>query len=110
MGEYADAILDGDMCQICGMYVINGDGSPQTCPDCLGADDNKKTYVTFGSDHKHKVNGKFIDNRCIAVIKCNDAEHGRKLAFELFSTQFCVEYHEDDFDSKIGRASCRERV
>jgi len=103
MGEWADAILDGDMCQICGMYMDsmdNGEGFPQICPDCIG-ENSLKTYVTFGSDHKHTVNGKHIDHKCIAVIKCNDSEHGRRLAFEFFSTQFCLEYHEEDFTSNM---------
>jgi len=104
MGEFADAILDGDFCQICGMYMDsldNGEGFPQTCPACIGKDDKKKTYVTFGSDHKHTVNGKHINHRCVAVIKCDNAEHGRQLAFEFFSTKFCFEYYEDDFTSNM---------
>lgn len=100
MGEYAEMILDGDMCQICGMYLEGGDGFARTCDGCLKSN-YKKTYVTFGSDHKHKINGKYIDSRCVAVILCDNMEHGRKLAFELFSTQFCVEYHEEGFTSDM---------
>ena len=96
MGEYADLILSGDMCQFCGMMIPNGEGDPRTCKDCIEPI-YKKTYVTFGYDHKHKIKDKFIDARCVAVIKCDNREHGRRLAFEIFSTQFCLEYHEEEF-------------
>lgn len=35
MGEIADAILDGDLCQVCGVYMEGGNGYPQTCGGCL---------------------------------------------------------------------------
>ena len=59
-----------------------------------------KTYVTFGQDHTHSVNGKTFDKDCVAVIECNDRNHGRALAFELFDVKFCFEYHEPEFDPK----------
>lgn len=100
MGEYADLILSGSMCELCGMYLPDEEGSPRRCKSC-GEDANQKyTYVTFGTDHTHKLRGKYIDSRCIAIIKCDDKEHGRKIAFELFSTQFCFEYHEEEFQTK----------
>lgn len=34
MGEIADSILDGDFCQVCGEYIGDGDGFPQSCPSC----------------------------------------------------------------------------
>lgn len=35
MGEIADAILDGDFCQICGEYIDDeGCGFPRTCDGC----------------------------------------------------------------------------
>lgn len=35
MGDIADAMLDGDLCQVCGVYMSGGDGYPQTCAGCL---------------------------------------------------------------------------
>jgi hypothetical protein len=37
MGEYADMILDGYLCEWCGVTIENnlaGEGFPQLCPDC----------------------------------------------------------------------------
>lgn len=35
MGEVADMILDGKLCQICGVYLEKSMGDfPQSCPDC----------------------------------------------------------------------------
>jgi hypothetical protein len=34
MGDIADAMLDGDLCQGCGVYMEGGNGYPQTCPSC----------------------------------------------------------------------------
>lgn len=33
MGEIADMMLDGTLCQICGVY-LGGNGYPQTCDSC----------------------------------------------------------------------------
>ena len=37
MGEIAEMMLDGTMCQCCGVYLHDGedgDGIPAFCPDC----------------------------------------------------------------------------
>lgn len=40
MGDIADAILEGEMCQVCGVYMEDyiedgiGPGFPQTCIGC----------------------------------------------------------------------------
>lgn len=57
-----------------------------------------KTYVTFGQDHAHSVNGKTFDKECVAVIECDDAEQGRNLAFAYFQRKFCFEYHDTEFN------------
>ena len=38
MGDIADAMLDGDLCQCCGVYMEGGNGYPQTCRACQRAD------------------------------------------------------------------------
>ena len=53
-----------------------------------------KTYVTFGYDHKHEINGKVFDHQCVAVIEADSPEEGRDKAFELFGDKFCFEYPE----------------
>lgn len=34
MGNISDAMLDGDLCQFCGVYMEGGNGWPQTCSSC----------------------------------------------------------------------------
>jgi hypothetical protein len=34
MGDVADAILDGTLCEGCGGYIGDGDGYPRTCAAC----------------------------------------------------------------------------
>lgn len=38
MGEIADAILDGDMCEICS-EPMDGEGYPQRCAACQDDED-----------------------------------------------------------------------
>ena len=54
-----------------------------------------KTYVTFGQDHTHRVNGKTFDKDCVAVVDGN-----REKVFELFGPKFCFEYPEEHWDEK----------
>lgn len=34
MGDIADLMLSGDLCQVCGGYIGGGDGYPVTCEAC----------------------------------------------------------------------------
>lgn len=36
MGEMADAIIDGECCQVCGQYFEEEQGYPCTCEECGG--------------------------------------------------------------------------
>lgn len=36
MGEYADMILDGEMCEGCGIFLDGASGFPQRCRGCGG--------------------------------------------------------------------------
>lgn len=38
MGEIADAMLDGTLCECCGTYIGEGDGFPQYCSDYCAKD------------------------------------------------------------------------
>ena len=57
-----------------------------------------KTYVTFGFDHIHVIDGKTLDHDCVAVIESGSASEGRKKAFELFGRKFSFEYPETCWD------------
>lgn len=43
MGEWADSILDGDQCEICGEVFDDGEsaGYPRKCDSCLAEEENK---------------------------------------------------------------------
>lgn len=34
MGEYADQMLEGESCELCGVYLRYNHGSPQKCNSC----------------------------------------------------------------------------
>jgi hypothetical protein len=34
MGDVADDILDGDMCELCGEWLGDGDSYPRKCESC----------------------------------------------------------------------------
>lgn len=55
----------------------------------------KKTFITFGQDHIHKVGGIIFDKDCVAIINHDDDVSGRDLAFKIFGTKFCFEYPEE---------------
>lgn len=42
MGEQADLILNGDVCQVCGEEMGDGDGYPRSCSSCGGGDRQSK--------------------------------------------------------------------
>lgn len=54
---------------------------------------SKVTFVTFGQDHRHVIDGKVFDKDCVAVVK-----GGREKVFELFGRKFCFEYPESHWD------------
>ena len=49
-----------------------------------------KTFVTFGQEHIHHINGKTFDKDCVAIV-----EGDRAKVFEIFAGKFCFEYPED---------------
>lgn len=54
-----------------------------------------KTFVTFGQDHIHRINGKVFDHNCVAIVNGN-----RDDVFKIFGSKFCFEYSEDFWDDK----------
>lgn len=53
--------------------------------------------VTFGSIHKHEIDGLVFDKDCVALIECKDWEEGRARAFETFGNQFSTTYPIDGY-------------
>lgn len=57
MGEIADMMLNGDMCQWCGEFINGGDGPgyPGLCPACAeDARAEKKTKKKAARNKNHK--------------------------------------------------------
>ena len=42
MGDIADMILDGDLCEGCGVYLGGGDGYARKCAACSDEEPKKK--------------------------------------------------------------------
>lgn len=51
-----------------------------------------KTYISFGQDHRHDINGVIFDKDCIAAIECETSSEGRDIAFKVFGPKFCFQY------------------
>jgi len=47
----------------------------------------KSTYITFGQEHKHIIQGITFDRNCVALI-----DNGRETAFLLFGDKWAFEY------------------
>ena len=62
------------------------------------SEEKKKTYVTFGQVHTHRVNGITFDADCVAVIESADYASGRERAVELFGPKFCTSYFDEEFE------------
>jgi hypothetical protein len=71
---------------------------PRFADDCDGKDTLQKTYITFGDNHTHEINGQIFDGDCVAVIENVTPAQGRARAFELFGPVFSFEYPEKNFD------------
>lgn len=52
-----------------------------------------KTYITFGQDHVHRINGKTFDCDCVAEVNLPEAE-----ARAIFHPKFCFSYTDANFD------------
>ncbi len=57
----------------------------------------QNTYITFGFDHIHVIDGVLFDRNSVAVIENVTPAEGREKAFQLFGPKFCFEYPEKHF-------------
>lgn len=46
-----------------------------------------KTYITFGQEHVHKIDGKTFDKDCVAEVNLPEEE-----ARAIFMPKFCFSY------------------
>lgn len=67
-------------------------------PDSFNEGLKMKTYITFGSTHRHKVQGKVLDQNTVAVFEHKLAGQGRSWAFQLFGPKFAFEYDEEHWN------------
>ena len=60
MGEIAEMMLDGTLCEGCGEFIGEGDGFPQYCsPQCAGDRGADEAQVKgYGSDPQTKSEGR----------------------------------------------------
>lgn len=54
MGDVADAMLDGSLCQGCGECLGEGDGFPTCCNSCESDDDLGEMFKALRADKKEK--------------------------------------------------------
>jgi len=55
-----------------------------------------KYFITFGSDHRHAVNGAAFDRDSIGVINSPSYIEAREIAFDLFGPRWAFLYTEND--------------
>lgn len=64
-----------------------------------------KTYVTFGHDHNHNINGFHIDTNCVVVVEGVDASDARDNVFNIFGSKFSMEHPEDSYAADFVKSS-----
>lgn len=58
-----------------------------------------KTYITFGSCHRHELSdGRILNGNTVAVFEHKLEGQGRSWAFQLFGPKFAFEYSEKSWD------------
>ena len=63
MGEIADAMIDGDMCSLCGEWLGNGGGYSRLCYGCKAEERNRQNKLKKSKKaDEAKQKGVQIDN------------------------------------------------
>lgn len=52
MGEIAEMMLEGALCQVCGVYLSEGDGYPVSCNSCSGEQKNRTKERKQSNAHR----------------------------------------------------------
>lgn len=72
MGEIADAMLDGTLCEGCGTYIGAGDGFPAYCSSACARDRGVEDYQTSGHRSVDAPNPKktncLVCNRRVKIV------------------------------------------
>ena len=58
----------------------------------------KRFIITFRQQHTHRVNGFTFDKDSVAVIKAEDENKAREIAFDLFGNKWHMSHEEKHFD------------
>ena len=53
MGDIADMCVNGDMCELCGLYLGEGSGYPRKCKDCTKELQNENHKSKSRKNKKH---------------------------------------------------------
>jgi hypothetical protein len=51
MGEIADMMLDGTLCQVCGAYIGDAEGYPRTCIGCREDEEDEQDDTEQEQSH-----------------------------------------------------------
>ena len=54
-----------------------------------------KFYISFGSDHQHKIGGITTGGHVLLEIEAEDMGAARDFAFANFGRDFCTTYYSD---------------
>ena len=81
MGEIADDMINGDMCQVCGVWLGDGDGYPRSCSGCK----DEPGYEDEGPANKPK------DPKTVA---CPEPACERKFRTKEAAAQHWVDKHD----------------
>jgi len=60
-----------------------------------------KTFITFGTDQSHTINGKSFDYATCACIIHPKGTDGRGFASALFGKEWCTDYTVDTIDQNL---------
>lgn len=98
MGEYADMILDGDMCQTCGEFIGPGGGYARFCYGCRNE---------FQRIHGQ---GKKVRFKKCAHPKCDGMIPGRKHACQTHWLQLPIEIRKQIVDGQQIKGPPRDEI
>lgn len=57
-----------------------------------------RTYVTFGQDHAHSVNGRTFDKDSVAIVEAPTYPECHAKVQEFFGLKYCTDYPEKYWD------------
>lgn len=123
MGQHADDIINGDVCQHCSEWLGGGEGYPRTCGACKPPIDTKGNEWAERRDEVKKARtlraNKFRDDVLPEIVKIVDhvADHGTRLVFTFKGASFTyypksdkIQLHKPNRWIKDGRKWLERRI